>query len=460
LGLTSLFFAQLRYVEDITTIVVPAGRCYAAAMNSSMPNDATATTQSTTVAVPTVDVVEMRQAYRLPRVRKDASDHRERWLSIMATLYDQAPAVVDELAIRQSLRALADATVRARASDLECFARFCQASGLQGLPAAPAAIVAYADALAEAGQKVTSIKRKLSSVSIAHTLLGLENPCQNIAVHHALRAVRKERGVAQRQALAVRLGEADDLPATITLSALLAACGDDPRELRDAALLSVAYDGGLRASEVIAATVEDIEAQADGSGILHLRRSKTDQAGEGAYVYLSPDTMQRIGRWLSVSTIASGTLFRAIYRRVSTVRKGQPARLDARATGGGKFIIFERPAQPTVRKVSFAVPRETTVGEAQLSTQGLAKIYRKAARRAAERGYIDLSGSSLKAAVDAFSTHGFRVGLTQDLFAEQFDVGQIQLAMRWKSATTALSYARKLNTSSNAAAKFLKLRRS
>lgn len=410
--------------------------------------------------VPVIDVIETRQTQRIRVKRSGETNHRERWLASMAALADPTQCRVDELAIRQSLRALADATVRARAADLECFSNFCRQNGLAGLPSTPAAIVDYADQLAEAGQKVTSISRKLSSVGIAHTLLGLDNPCRNIAVHHALRAVRKERGVTRRQALAVRLGDAnEELWAAITLRALLAACGDDPRELRDAALLSVAYDGGLRASEVIAATVDDIKAQPDGSGILYLRRSKTDQVGEGAYVYLSADTMQRLERWLAVSTIVSGTVFRAIYKRVWTVRKGQPARTDAKLLGGGKFILFERPAEPTVRKISFAVPREDTPGEARLSTQGLSKIYRKAARRAADRGYIDLAGLDLKSAIAAFSTHGFRVGLTQDLFAEQFDVGQIQLAMRWKSPTTALGYARKLNTGSNAAAQFLKRRR-
>lgn len=412
-------------------------------------------------AVPVVDVVETRLVRSATRPCAKAPDHRQRWLSEIARLADPTLCAVDELAVRQSLRALADATVRARAADLECFGRFCATRGCSGLPATPAVLVAYADALAEAGQKITSINRKFSSIAVAHALLGLGNPCQALAVRQGLRAIRKERGVVRRQALAVRLGHQDQSLATgITLRALLAACGDDPPELRDAALLSVAYDGGLRASEITRICVEHIEDQADGSGLLYLPRSKTDQAGEGAYVYLSADAMQRIKRWLEVSTIPSGTLFRAMKRRVWTMRKGQPARPDAKSLGKGKFIIFERPAAPTVRKIAFALPTEATPGEARLSTQGLAKIYRRAARRAANRGFIDLAGSELEKAIAEFSTHGFRVGLAQDLFAERFDVGQIQLAMRWKSPTTALGYARKLQTSANAAAQFLKQRRS
>lgn len=410
--------------------------------------------------VPVVDLVETRQQPRPSRQRAEARDIRERWLSAMAGLVDPAAAAVDALAVRQALRALADATVRARAADLECYAAFCRHQRAPGLPASPATVVAYLDALAAQGQKVTSLARKLSSLGVAHQLLGLDNPCRALAVHHALRAIRKERGVARRQALAVRLGDAaDPLPPALTLRALVDACADDPRELRDAALLSMAYDGGLRASEVIAACIEDIAAEPDGSGVLHLRRSKTDQAGEGAYVYLSAETMERIGRWLDASTITTGTLFRAVYRRVQELQRGRAARLDAKPLGGGKFIVFERAAEPTLRRVVYAVPREDTPGAARLSPHGLAKIYRAAARRAADRGHVSLVGAELEAAIAAFSTHGFRVGLTQDLFAEQFDVGQIQLAMRWKSASTALGYARKLNAGSNAAAQFLKRRR-
>ncbi len=281
-------------------------------------------------AVPVTDIVEIRhrELNRLPRVH---ADPRSRWLSVLASLADPDLAAVDDLTVRQALRALADATVRARASDLECFARFCAGSGARGLPATRATIVAYADTLATAGQKVTSIQRKLSSIGVAHGMMGLENPCRSAAVHHAVRAIRKERGVARRQAFAVRLGDdTKALPSAITLRALLAACGDDPPEVRDAALLSIAYDGGLRASEVLAVRVEDIGALEDGSGTLWLSRSKTDQAGEGAFVYLSPETMQRVARWCDIATITGGTVFRQIQRRTRELSRGRPERPDVK----------------------------------------------------------------------------------------------------------------------------------
>ncbi len=55
--------------------------------------------------------------------------------------------------------------------------------------------------------------------------------------------------------------------------------------VRDRALLLVGYTGGLRCSELAAFTVEDLAWVPEGA-VLTLRRSKTDQAGQGRKVAL------------------------------------------------------------------------------------------------------------------------------------------------------------------------------
>ena len=69
--------------------------------------------------------------------------------------------------------------------------------------------------------------------------------------------------------------------------------------LRDAALISLAYDAGLRFSELVAATVADLRQVGDGSGRLEIVHSKTDQLGEGALAWLSPDTWVGCVRYAS-----------------------------------------------------------------------------------------------------------------------------------------------------------------
>lgn len=51
--------------------------------------------------------------------------------------------------------------------------------------------------------------------------------------------------------------------------------------LRDAALLSLGYDAGLRVSELVAVACAHIEVADDGSALLEIPHSKTDQEGQG-----------------------------------------------------------------------------------------------------------------------------------------------------------------------------------
>ena len=124
----------------------------------------------------------------------------------------------------------------------------------------------------------------------------------------ALRGFRRRVGVAQRQAGPLRFGDGvgDVAVKGFTLSALLAACPGTVPGLRDAALLSLAYDTGLRVSELVRVAVADIAVADDGSAVLGVPGSKTDQAGAGAYAWLSPDTVRRVAAWQQSAGIVQG----------------------------------------------------------------------------------------------------------------------------------------------------------
>ena len=81
--------------------------------------------------------------------------------------------------------------------------------------------------------------------------------------------------------------------------------------LRDAALIQVMSDALFRVSEAAALNVADVQRQADGSGTVTVRSSKTDQEGRGHVRYLGAPTMQRLSAWLSAAGITTGgPLFR------------------------------------------------------------------------------------------------------------------------------------------------------
>jgi hypothetical protein len=178
---------------------------------------------------------------------------------------------------------MAAASKAALASDLACYLRWCEETRIAPLPAEPENLVRYISMLETRGAKPATVARRVASLATAHGLSGLQErghaPTSHIMVRAALKGLRRRRGAGQRQAAPLRFGATFD-PHTkgFTLTVLLGACG-----------------AGLRVSELVAVTVPHIDPHSDGSALLFIPSSKTDQEGQGAWGWLSADTMRRIG---------------------------------------------------------------------------------------------------------------------------------------------------------------------
>jgi integrase len=81
---------------------------------------------------------------------------------------------------------------------------------------------------------------------------------------------------------------------------------------RDLALLLTARDLLARRSEVVGEQFENIAFAADGSATALIQRSKTDQAGEGATLFLGASTVAALRDWIGAAGIGSGPIFRAV----------------------------------------------------------------------------------------------------------------------------------------------------
>lgn len=84
--------------------------------------------------------------------------------------------------------------------------------------------------------------------------------------------------------------------------------------LRDAARVGLASDYPLPVSEAVAVQVADLAAEPEGSGRLTVHRSKTDQKGRGAVLYIGGSTMRQIAAWQKAGAVHAGPLFRRIRR--------------------------------------------------------------------------------------------------------------------------------------------------
>lgn len=134
-------------------------------------------------------------------------------------------------------------TVRALRADTAVFTAWCTSAGVPALPASPHGVADFVDAMRAAGKRLATIRRYVSTVAHLHRAAGLPVPSDSNTVKLALRFMMKGDGAAQRQA--------DGLTRRLVDRALHAE-GSRLRDLRNRALLAVAYDTLCRRSELVA----------------------------------------------------------------------------------------------------------------------------------------------------------------------------------------------------------------
>ncbi len=268
-------------------------------------------------------------------------------------------------------------TLRAWRSDWSIYMRFCAENGCTPLPAEPSSIAGFVAACRAEGKKPATVDRYLTTIALAHRVAKLENPVADEAVQLELKGFRGAVSVRQKQAHP--LGWTD-------IRKYLEAKPQSLREIRDAALLCVAYDTMARRSELVALELTDIEFLADGTGRALIRRSKTDQAGEGHQAYLSRQTVRYLHHWIEAGGIKEGELFRRLT---------------------GPYVVGGR-----------------------LNPDSVSDVYKRVAKA------IGMP----KEQVGAVSGHSIRVGAAQDLLELNIDLASVMQAGRWKSARMPMRY--------------------
>jgi len=165
-------------------------------------------------------------------------------------------------------------TRRAYEGDLRRFAAWCTVSGQVAMPAAPETICAYMRQLADRGNKVSTIERALAAICTAHVHSGRASPWRTPAIKLMRDALRRELGVRPTKKRA-----ADDE----ILRRVVRVIPGGRLGIRDRALLTLAWSGAFRRSEVVSFDVGDITRAPKGIVVL-VRTSKTDQERRGEEV--------------------------------------------------------------------------------------------------------------------------------------------------------------------------------
>ena len=229
----------------------------------------------------------------------------------VVTKANLVPALTEtaERAREYAKAAKAPNTMRAYSADLRHFTTWCESQGLEAMPAVPETVGLFLAHCAEF-YRTSTVQRRLTAIAQAHRVHGHELDTRHPAVRDVLAGIKRKNGTAQ-------LAKAPVLVAD--LKAMLAGLPDTLIGARDRALLLLGFAGAFRRSELVALDVDQVDQVRDGLVVI-VRRSKTDQEGEGRKVAVpytgNPDTcpVRAVLAWLEASGLEDGPLFHSIAR--------------------------------------------------------------------------------------------------------------------------------------------------
>ena len=195
---------------------------------------------------------------------------------------------------RRSEIAFAASTRRNYRQIIASFKRWCAEQGHD--PAPPVDPRVIAEYVEYHGGKIrpNTIETRLWAIAEYHNANFMASPTKHRLVELALKGVKRTYGAAINQVSPLCKREVLD-----TIEKL----GTTRLEMRDKAALWIASDSWCRAAEIVAFKVRDIIRQDDGSSLLFVSRSKTDQYGDGAYAYLSPAGTRAVFAWKKMAEL-------------------------------------------------------------------------------------------------------------------------------------------------------------
>lgn len=214
-----------------------------------------------------------------------------------------------EKAKKYILHAKANNTIKSYKSDWKDFSKFCKEQNVSSLTADVDTVINYVAEMAET-KKVSTIIRRLSSISQAHQAAGCGSPTFAFAVKAVVKGIKKEKGTIPNKKEAAVIED---------IRLMINTLGRTLIDIRDRALILIGFAGAFRRSELVAIVMDDLEFNRDGL-IITLRHSKTDQEGQGYKKGIpygsNPETcpVRALQDWLKVSNIMEGPVFRSVDR--------------------------------------------------------------------------------------------------------------------------------------------------
>ena len=203
----------------------------------------------------------------------------------------------------------ANNTLRAYKSDFRDFGAFCAKHGLSSLPSEPKIIALYLTHLSK-NSKISTIRRRLVSISMVHKLKGHYIDIKHPIITENLLGIKRVKGSNQIGKKPLLISHLKSI-----INVINEQQNEEIKKFRDRSIILIGFGGGFRRTELISIDYEDLEFVPEGLKIT-IRRSKTDQFGEGMIKGLPyfPNEIYcpvtSLKKWLEISKIKSGPIFR------------------------------------------------------------------------------------------------------------------------------------------------------
>ena len=201
-------------------------------------------------------------------------------------------------------------TIRAYKSDFNDFGLFCTQNGFKSLPSEPKIISLYLTQLSTKDFKISTIKRRLVSIGVIHRLKGHYLDTKHPSIIENIMGIKRRKGSNQKSKKPLLIN---------SLKQIINVIDDQDKQeikkIRDKTIILIGFSGGFRRNEIISLNYDDLDFVSEGLKI-NIRRSKTDQFGEGfvkALPYFDNSLycpVNSLQKWLEISKINSGPLFR------------------------------------------------------------------------------------------------------------------------------------------------------
>ena len=201
-------------------------------------------------------------------------------------------------------------TVRAYKSDFKDFGLFCAQNGFKSLPSEPKIVSLYLTFLSTKDAKISTLKRRLVSIGVIHKLKGFYLDTKHPSIIENIMGIKRRKGSIQKSKKPILINNLK-----VLINVIDEKINEEIKKLRDRTIILIGFSGGFRRNEIVSLDYDDLDFVPEGVKI-HIRRSKTDQFGEGSVKALPYFDKPRycpvvsLKKWISISKNNSGPLFR------------------------------------------------------------------------------------------------------------------------------------------------------